>query len=445
MTRARLFEVTRYTKPPVSGCDGIIQRAGSQGGKDYNYNAYHPAVMSMYDVRIAYHYLGSATSWLTQVIAFLAIVKNDFQVLACDLEDGGNVRSKAFIASAVEFLLYLQKKGFHVVLYTNEDMYNYAVAQDARIAQFELWFAWPANSIVRPQIDTYQPPAPKPWTMWQYAFGEHEPDTFEKDVFNGDVAALRSWAGVDAPAPQPEPSPVLVPAIPGPFMLLSHREAGEGWFWPDAPLSAYPAAIPTRGGIGTAVLSSAWKIALRAIMTLAQWNRTWVNEEGWHNSGDAGTVKEVEFAHNKKWVTKINADGWYEYETYYNSDYPPALNDPYRRGVMTVDYKTGHEDTGGVIPSDLLLPYISIARDRSENLRIDPKYMKPLAYLPLSVKVSTGGGNLNVRNAPATGTVLSVLPNGSQVSVLELTRVGSNIWGRTEKGFIAMWLTDWRP
>lgn len=252
-----------------------------------------------------------------------------------------------------------------------------------------------------------------------------------------------------------DPPPVeQVPAIPGPFYLLSPGDIGEPWSWPEGALDAYPAVVHTRGGVGQASFEGAWLAALRAIMTAVQWAKTWwPPDRGWNNDGEEGHVKEIEFAHNIKWVTRVNSDGWYEYDVYYLSDPPPNLNvpvDPYRRGIMTIDYKYDHEDTGGIVKDDYLRPYISIARDRTEKLRIDPKYLRSLASLPMKVTVKTGGGNLNVRDMPSTGAVITTLPNGSGATVFELRKVGNGVWGRVTSqgsvpGWIALWLTDWRP
>lgn len=258
--------------------------------------------------------------------------------------------------------------------------------------------------------------------------------------------------------PDPIPSPQSKPAIPGPFYLLSHRDVGEGWFWPNGKLDAYPAVVWTHGGNGNVHLSGdgqkdlsksptkGFMKSIRDIMNLSQWKRTWVSQEGWHNSGDVGTIRQVEFAHNKKWVTKINSDGLYEYDVYYNTDTPPNLNinyDKYRQGIMTVDYKTGHENTGGVIESDLRLPYISVANDRTEKLRIDPKYLKSLLSLPVTCKIKTDGSNVNIRQIPVNGNIVGSYKNGESVTILEVAKFEQFVWGRVgENKWIALFLTD---
>lgn len=255
----------------------------------------------------------------------------------------------------------------------------------------------------------------------------------------------------------PVENPELKPAIPGPYLLLSYRDVGEPWHWENGKLDAYPAVVATKGGNGNVRLSGdgqsdlfkkptkGFMKSIRDIMSQIQWSRTWVDQEGWHNSAGTGTIRQVEFAHNKKWVTKINADGSYEYDLYYNNDAAPNLSvdyDQYRRGIMTIDYKTGHEDSGGVINSDLLLPYISMANDRTEKLRIDPKYLKPLLYLPTTCKVKTNGVNLNIRKAPVDGQIIGSYKNGESIIVIAVTKVDSRVWLQTKDGFVASWLTD---
>lgn len=215
--RAKLIEVTRYSPPPpdASMYDGIIQRAGSQGGKDYQYDAYHPGVMK-FSVRGAYWYFGSSVGWKTQADLFLSIVGSDFQFLACDFEETGNVLNQSFVAAAMEFMAYVaQKTGKKVILYTNQSIYQDFIAKydGVRAAKFPLWFAWPASNF--DTIDTLTPPLPaarKDWTFWQYLFGEHAVDKFEHDVFNGDAATLRAWAEVET-SPQPQPATDIVDYI----------------------------------------------------------------------------------------------------------------------------------------------------------------------------------------------------------------------------------------
>lgn len=264
------------------------------------------------------------------------------------------------------------------------------------------------------------------------------------------VGALR-WGDVVIPPPLPVPE--YAPAIPGPFLLLSDGDitgnpqtAFESRF-PGAPLDAYPASIVEQGGNGVVNLSTAWQSALRAIMTIEQWARTWVANEGWHNSGAIGAVKEVLFAHNVVWVKNKN----YEIDCYYNSDSPPdlrAYKDPYRVHIMSIMYRFLNGNKGGIGLSDLLLPVLVIARDRSEALRVDPKYLRSLKSLPFKAHVKTDGTHLNVRDAPSTGAVQTTLNNGVEVTVFDMVKLGNRRWGRITEpgsgipGWIALDYTD---
>lgn len=255
-----------------------------------------------------------------------------------------------------------------------------------------------------------------------------------------------------AQSPTPEITPYI--ALPGPCLILSHRDVGDGWFWPGAPLDAYPAVVPmyVPGGKGNLQLSPAWLYALRVFMTPLQWKRTWVTNEGWHNQGDIGRVQSVVFSHNTAWCVAKKSEG-YQIDTYYNNEMPPYLRaapDKYRQHIMTVDYKFGHSDTGGIAKSDLLLPVLVIVKDRTQIPYIPTKYVRPLVWLPLKTVVNTGYGNLNVRDKPGViGTsVLTSLPNHTPVLVFELRKIDNMVWGRITQpgsleGWVALLYTDW--
>jgi len=292
---------------------------------------------------------------------------------------------------------------------------------------------------------------------WWFADQAHK-----NAVISDALWATPGWDITDNEPPDDDTPPVeppLVPAIPGPYYLLSDAELGIPWSerFAGAKLKAYPATINLIGGSGTVQLSTAWQSALRSIMTLAQWLEIWKDEHGWHNRphyseigkynvGDVGRVQQVTFAHSKVWVTGIRADGRYEIDAYYNDETPPDLRkfDPYRNNTFSV-----MDDQGNIFYSDKgMLPVLVIANNRTEKLRIDKMYCKPLAYLPLKAHVKTGGDNLNVRAAPSVGAVYTTLKNGTPVTVFELWKVGNGAWGRITEpgsiaGWVAMWYTDW--
>jgi len=217
MTRAKVIELTRYSKPWqdawLTQNDAVIQRAGSQGdgvtvagSLDNNWTSFHPHVMQ-FPVRGAYWYFGGRVAWQKQADIFLKILGQDFHFLACDFEDA-SLLNKTGVASAMEFCLYLKAHGQRVIFYTNSSIYqDYVAKYDAsRAAQFPFWFSWPLPTVALPSYDVYLPPTPKArpdWTFWQYLFGEHSADGCEHDVFNGSVDDLRKWAGVVPVVPDP--------------------------------------------------------------------------------------------------------------------------------------------------------------------------------------------------------------------------------------------------
>lgn len=209
--RAHLIEITKYSKPWsedwLSANDGVIQRAGSQGDgrtiegcRDYRWNEFHANVMR-FPVRGAYWYFGSIVPWRQQADMFLQIAGKDFHFLVCDFETFGNQMSASFVASAMEFCVYLKSKGYKVLIYTNLSIYQEWINRwdKERASQFELWISWPVDHIpnLLNLVDIYAPstPAGRPdWKVWQYMFGEHNPTGCEWDVFNGTPAELLVWA-----------------------------------------------------------------------------------------------------------------------------------------------------------------------------------------------------------------------------------------------------------
>lgn len=219
MQRARLKEVTKYSKDNwVVDGDGIIQRAGSghweniADYKDYKYDAFHPRVMQ-YDVRGAYHYLRSNTSWRSQADDFLSVVQDDFHFHICDFEETGNVLGPTFVAMCAEWCIYVAAKtGKPVLVYSNRSIYNdYLAKYDfARISQFGFHYAYPTEGFAtKPNLDTLQPVMPTRaprWDVLQVVFGEHRAEGTELDVYNGTVDDMKAWLKLAPPIGTPPPT-----------------------------------------------------------------------------------------------------------------------------------------------------------------------------------------------------------------------------------------------
>lgn len=478
--RAKLIEYTRYSRPfqesQLLENDGAIQRAGSQGGKDFKYDEFHSNVMR-FGVRGSYWYLGSFVDWKTQADLFISIVTDDFHFLVCDFESTGNVLSRAFVASAVEFMRYLKSKGYKVILYTNRDIYNNWVAKydGIRAAEFELWFSWPAPDSVLSILDSYVPLLPsgrKSCVIWQYMFGEHSPDGYEHDVFMGTKEDMYQWAAAGEIVPSPVSDEVpdfeAIPALPGPYWLLSDAEifgdqtkAFDERF-PGAKLDAYPATInmqevwiedaKLRFGTGIVKYSTSWLNSLKSKLTLLQWKWFWNENAGIHNRGDLGTVQQVTTAHNKVWVEKV--DDQYAYISHYNNDENSVdlhtTIDPYRVHFVTVMGRTGNISTSGIFYPDLgHIPYPILAATKSHMLRIELKYIRSMLHLPMTVTVKTPNSRLNVRNLPTTvgSQVHTSFPDKTQIQIFELRKMSDGIWGRATSpnslpGWVSLKYTD---
>jgi GH25 family lysozyme M1 (1,4-beta-N-acetylmuramidase) len=246
MTRAFGIDVSKWDAsiPPSPDVDFIIQRA-SYGGwwashRDEKFIQFLPSVMSV-PIRGAYHYFSSKRSWKEQADKFLSVVSGlDYHFYVCDVETLYNDMNKTFIASAMEWCKYVHEKtGKKVVLYSNYYVYrDYIHAYDGvRASQYDFWFAWYPDTIPVNTRDNFQPPLPpgrKSWSLWQFSPGESNDfgtplgigrRGVDVNVFNGTVADMRLWLGMDdAPEVPPEveeppvedevPPVIIPPSLP---------------------------------------------------------------------------------------------------------------------------------------------------------------------------------------------------------------------------------------
>ncbi|MGI5244491.1 GH25 family lysozyme [Dactylosporangium sp. CA-139066] len=111
--------------------------------------------------------------------------------------------------------------GRKAMIYTAANWWNQCVGSTTQFAGYPL------------DVATWSGTAPKlpngwsKWTLWQYAGGNNQQQgNYDKDVFNGDLAALQRLAGIDPPAPLiARPTPVVHEPTK---QLQVYTDAGHG-------------------------------------------------------------------------------------------------------------------------------------------------------------------------------------------------------------------------
>jgi lysozyme len=149
-------------------------------------------------VRGAYHFGHPADAPDSAAGAFLAEVRRQGleagDMLALDLEVTDGRTPAEVSAFARAWCAYVAgAAGRKPVVYTNQ---SFAEAGNcAGLGGYPLWIAeWSAPA--------GQPSVPAPWTGW--AFHQYTDSPVDQDVFHGDEAALRAFAGLQQPSPKEE-------------------------------------------------------------------------------------------------------------------------------------------------------------------------------------------------------------------------------------------------
>jgi GH25 family lysozyme M1 (1,4-beta-N-acetylmuramidase) len=166
-------------------------------------------------VQGAYHYLRSGASGVTQANHFLATTAGKkLQVAAVDFEGIGNTLNDEFVKVLYDCLMRVTTglPNARVVLYTNPNLYDTVIYPAAMriwgrdiFLDWDLWIAqyyFTVNADGEPAM----PKSRKDWKLWQFSDAgspaEHGTKAYvDRNIFNGSVAALKAWAGSNAPVP----------------------------------------------------------------------------------------------------------------------------------------------------------------------------------------------------------------------------------------------------
>lgn len=226
MDYAKGIDISRYNisfNPDLAQeqIDFVFQKA-TEGAYyvDLKYEELWEGVRKI-NIRGAYHYQRSGVSWLQQANHFLnTIDSHDYQMLALDLEEYGNVYNNTFFSDTKRIVDYwrLQRPNNKVVLYTNGSTYKQLYYSLIQLYGYNiidwldgipLWIASPAT-----EGEPFLPLVRKTWEIHQYFWKGLPSDwgtggtAVDENVFNGTTNDMRIWLGLDPePVPEPEPEP----------------------------------------------------------------------------------------------------------------------------------------------------------------------------------------------------------------------------------------------
>lgn len=219
--RATGIDVSKYDKwfdpkQSIHQIDFVIQRVGyggSLGGcvKDEKFNVLYPAVREI-PIRGGYWYINSHVNWKRQADFYLeSVLGKEYHFHDCDFESDYNEMSLGFGSEAMEWINYVAIETKQKVLqYSNASCYDAYLSWDKRTKNVPLWMAWPNEPIDEQTTEPYLPKKrkAKDWTFWQHSYNNlvgHEwgvgSADVDLDVFNGTVADLRTWLGLDVVTP----------------------------------------------------------------------------------------------------------------------------------------------------------------------------------------------------------------------------------------------------
>lgn len=213
MERAHGIDISKWQDtfdPTVNpdDIDFIILRASFGVTTDPKFDEFVAASQAI-PIRGAYHYFQSAHPWKAQADHFVSVVEGQgFHFYALDVESTGNERSQKFADDAERWLKYVAKKVDQpLLLYTNPNLYRTWLRPFGD--WMKDWPLWIAQYFFEPDRNRTPalPAGVTDWTIWQYS-ADSPPNekgaeygvgsrNIDLDVFNGSVADMRRWLGLN--------------------------------------------------------------------------------------------------------------------------------------------------------------------------------------------------------------------------------------------------------
>jgi GH25 family lysozyme M1 (1,4-beta-N-acetylmuramidase) len=159
-----------YT-PHLAGLSFAFARASVALSVDETYGMHRRDIRKAGLILGAYHYLTYGPSGPRQASLFLSVV-GDANILALDVESTA-LKYPSVAAAFINTLCRLDRGRRKILLYSSDGTWPGSLGQDAN---------WVAN---------YNKEPVRNWRFWQY-----EGETLDRDVFNGTLSELHSFAGV---------------------------------------------------------------------------------------------------------------------------------------------------------------------------------------------------------------------------------------------------------
>ena len=252
-TRAHGIDISKYDQyflpdEVINQLDFIVQRASYRVTRDELFLQLVGGVMRV-GIRGAYHYLNSDATWQNQADKFLSIVAPyDYHFYVCDFEGSYNIMNSSFAKMAWDWIQYVrQQTGKPILLYTSPSLYNSYIAPSQGVYGID-WNTvplWTAQWFFIPNPDgTPSTPTGRTagWKLWQYTdkgdgtkYGVARPTACDLNVYNGTVAQMKTWLGIDT-TPPPEPLPAIVDGYQqirryNSDVYIWRGRATTGWTW----------------------------------------------------------------------------------------------------------------------------------------------------------------------------------------------------------------------
>lgn len=207
-----------FEKAKAAGAEFVYIKVSERGGEDSSFEYHWAAAKAAGLLRGGYHFLRWDLSGLVQARIFCKLMEDDPGELppAADYEappKDGKYPSNSLLE---QFLVEVETKEDRIpFIYTSPGYWNahgrnkFTKQIDQKWSYYPLWVAHYTSN---PQPDPVQPWGTD-WKIWQYtASGDGiahgaESKGLDLDWFNGDMAALRKFAGLDQDQPIPDPDP----------------------------------------------------------------------------------------------------------------------------------------------------------------------------------------------------------------------------------------------